>query len=58
MIMDTVKNFGKGKMTYTMGWIAVAYAIVSLVMQNGDQDTNLVVLWTGLTTLGVRRAIK
>jgi len=58
MIMDKVMNLGKGKLTYTMGIVAIIYAIVSLVLGNGDQDTNFVILWTGLTTLGVRRAIK
>ena len=56
--MNKLMNLGKGKMTYLMGWIAVAYAVVSLVLGNGDQDTNFIVLWTGLTTLGVRRAIR
>ena len=56
--MDKVMNLGKGKLTYTLGFIAVVFALVNLITGNGDQDTMLVVLWSGMTTLGFRRAIK
>jgi len=55
--MNTVMNLGKGKLTYTMGLIAIVFALVSLVTGSGDQDTMLVVFWAGMTTIGFRRAM-
>ena len=56
--MNTVLNFGKGKLTYTMAGLAIVYASLALWLQWGDQDTNIGILWLGLTTFGFRRAIK
>ena len=56
--MNVLLNVGKGKLTYLMALLAVVYAVVALVTQFGDQNTNIGILWLGLTTFGVRRAIK
>ena len=56
--MNKVMNLGKGYLTYGMAVLAIVYGAGSLVLGFGDQDTSLVVLWSGLSLFGVRRAIK
>ena len=56
--ISTMKNIGKGYLTYTMGFIAVAFGVLGLIMGWIDEPSAMVIIWSGLTTLGVRRAIK
>ena len=51
-------NIGKGYLTYLMAAVAVGYGILGIVMGWMDAGTASVVIWGGLTTFGVRRAIK
>ena len=56
--MNTLLNLGKGKLTYTLAIIGIVYSLASLLTGNGDQNTNIGILWTSLAVFGIRRAIK
>jgi len=47
----------KGKLTYIMAAIAVVYGIVGILFGWVDATIGSGIVWTGLTTFGVRRAI-
>ena len=55
--MNTIVTLGKGKLTYTLAVLGISYSIISLIAGNGDQDTNIGILWSSLALFGVRRAI-
>jgi len=48
----------KGKLTYTMAAIAVLWAVIGYLASWIDGDTAATIAWGGLTTFGMRRAIK
>lgn len=52
-----MKNIYKGKLTYTMAVVAIAAGIGGYVAGLFDQQTALMVVWSGLAAFGLRRAI-
>ena len=49
--------FGKGKMTYVLSSLAIAYGIIGFVRNDFDQSHALEIIWGGLAAFGIRRAI-
>ena len=47
----------KGKLTYTLAGIAVAYGLFGLLAGLIDNQTAVSIIWYGLTAFGLRRAI-
>lgn len=51
-------NFLKGKLTYILAGVAILWGVIGWIAKWIDNETALSVIWIGLTTFGVRRAIK
>lgn len=48
----------KGKLTYTMAAVAVAWGVVGYLAGWIDGGTAMTVIWSGLSVFGIRRAMK
>ena len=50
-------NFLRGKLTYTVAWLAIIFAVFGLSQGYLDQTQALVIINANLGLVGIRRAI-
>lgn len=50
-------KFLKGKLTYILAVLSIAYGIFGFLMGYMDGEQAMMVIWTGLAAFGIRRAL-
>lgn len=50
-------NTLKGKLSYTMAGIAIVWGVIGYLANWIDGETAMIVIWSGLSVFGIRRAI-
>lgn len=50
-----MKQVFKGKLTYTLASIAVAWGVIGLIFGWADTQTAMQAIWAGLAAFGIRR---
>ena len=56
--MNLLLNLGRGKLTYTLAVVGLAWAVLGFLNGNLDQNTAFEVIWLSLAAFGLRRAVK
>ena len=50
-------NILKGKLTYTMAGLAIAWGVIGFLAGWSDGETSMAAIWAGLAVFGIRRAM-
>lgn len=56
-MLNKIKNFGRGKLTFTIAWITIAWSVVGFLLGQLDAETAGKLILAGLGTIGLRRAM-
>ena len=55
--MNKLLKTYEGKLTYSMAVVLVVFSLGALIFKWVDVQLALILLWSGLTTFGIRRAV-